>query len=151
MVVASIAMLMVGLGYSGFSSAIKREQATAATNQLMGHLKEAKMLAMEKHVSHGVEISGNVYTIYRDNDSSCSRDTSADSNETILHRVNVTQDFGGVTAGGDTRFRFDTRGMPRNATGGFAAVGITLTKVGKRQCNLTMTSVGRIAVACTDL
>lgn len=147
MVVVVIALILVGLGYSGFSSQLKREQATAAATQLMGHIKEAKMLTMEKHVSHGVDVTGNVYTIFRDNDNSCSLGV----NEPIVHQVNVAQDFGGVTVSGSTRFRFDTRGMPRSATGGFAAVGVNLTMAGKRQCTLTMTNVGRVAVACQDL
>lgn len=146
MVVVAIALIMVGFGYSGFSSQLKREQATAAATQLMGHLKEAKMLAMEKHVSHGVEVSSNAYTVYRDVNNSC----TLDDNETTLHQVNVAQDFGGVTIGGTYRFRFDTRGMPRNATGGFAAVAITVTKASKRQCTLRMSNVGRIAVDCQD-
>ena len=68
MVVVCIVGTMVGLGYSGFSGLLQREKVTAAANQLMGHIKEAKMLALEKHASHAlnVDVDKNEYTIFRD-------------------------------------------------------------------------------------
>jgi len=155
MVVVSVGVIMGIVGYSGFSNMMQREKATAASNQLMGHLKEAKMLAVEKHVSYGIDVTGNVYTVFRDTDSDCTND----GNETIVHQVNVAQAFPGVTLQGDTTFRFDTRGRPRNTSGGFAAVTVTVRYVPpdnpgsyRRQCKLTMSSAGRIHVEpCTDL
>ncbi len=155
MVVVAITLIMVGLGYSGFSSQLKKEQATAAATQLMGHLKEAKMLAMEKHESYAVSLAGNVYTIFRDGNNTAnppiSPNCTRELNEPVVHQVDVAQDFGGVAMGSNTRFRFDTRGMPKNTSGAFAAVTVTLTKAGKRRCNVRMSNMGRIAVDCQDL
>ena len=147
MVVVAIVGIMSLVSYSGFSGLLKREKVTAAANQLMGHLKEAKMLAMEKNVSHALDVNGNVYTTYRDTNNSC----TLDANESVIHQVNLAQDFTSVTIGGTTQFRFDTRGMPKSPGGGFAAVGITLTMAGKRQCSLTVSNSGRIDVTCQDL
>ncbi len=160
MVVVAIVGIMSLVSYSGFSGLLQREKATAAANQLMGHIKEAKMLAMEKHVSHAVDlnINQNVYTIYRDTDNSCSRDAG----EAIVHQVNVAQDFTNVIIDNNstiTQFRFDPKGMPKRAGGGFAAGRITLKFVPpnapntyKRKCDLTLTNMGRIdVISCTDL
>lgn len=148
MVVVAIAGIMVSVGYSGFSSLLQKEKVTAAANQLMGHLKEAKMLAMEKHASHAVDIDGN-YTTFRDNNNNCTRE----STEPIIHHVVLARDFAGVTIVSDpSRFRFDTRGMPKRSSGGFGATGITLTLAGKRECYLKISNVGRIDVTeCKDL
>jgi type IV fimbrial biogenesis protein FimT len=148
MVVIGIVGIMACVSYSGFSPLLKREKVTAAANQLMGHIKEAKMLSLEKHVSHALDINGTTYTIYRDANNSC----TLDANESIVHQVNIAQDFPGVTMSGTTQLRFDTRGMPRSSTGGLGLAGITFTLSGKRTCTLTVSSAGRIdVISCQDL
>jgi len=156
MVVVAIVAIMACVSYSGFSSLLQKEKVTAAANQLMGHLKEAKMLAMEKHQSYTVSLSGNVYTIFRDGDNTANPvilpNYTQEANEPIVHQVNVRSDFGNVTLSANViPFRFDTRGMPR-VSGSFIGTTFTITLAGKRQCTLTVLTTGRIDVtSCQDL
>jgi len=152
MVVVCIIGALVGFGYSGFSSLLQREKARAAATQLMGQLKEARMLAMEKHASYAVAVDADKheYTIFRDdsNPANYVRDTY----EPIIHQVDLDQDFPGVTLSVTTiPFRFDTRGMPRKS-GTFMGTTFTLTLTGKTQCSFSISNVGRIdVVTCQEL
>ena len=49
MVVVAIIAIMTGFGYSGFSSLMKRERVKAAACQFAADVKEARMMAIEKH------------------------------------------------------------------------------------------------------
>jgi hypothetical protein len=108
-------------------------------------------------VRHAVNIvNGNVnkdgnYTIFQntDTDNNCTRATT----DPIIHQVDLSQDFPKVKiVSTPSRFQFDTRGMPRNTSNGFGAVGITLTLAGKRTCSLTISNAGRIdVISCNDI
>lgn len=150
MVVVGIVGILACVSYSGFSSQLQREKATAAANQLMGHLKEAKMLAMEKHESHTVDANETMYIVYRD----ASNLYTLDDSESIIHKVDLAKDFLGVKLSVSViPFRFDTKGMPKKPSpGAFLGTTFTLTMAGKRQCTLTIANSGRIDVtSCSDL
>jgi prepilin-type N-terminal cleavage/methylation domain-containing protein len=150
MVVTAIASIMVGMGYSGFESMQRRERVTAAANVLVGHLKEARMLALEKHQSHRLIFSGNQYTL-------CPWDGISDfdtASNPIIQQVNLSQDFPGVSiqSPAPANFRFDIKGLPKLKDGGFAAMTITLTQAQVRTCLVTISNLGRVDVSsCADL
>jgi prepilin-type N-terminal cleavage/methylation domain-containing protein len=148
MVVVAISAIMVGIGYSGFSGVQRRERVTAAANLLAGHLKEARMLATEKHLSHRILFSGNQYTL-------CPWDSASDFNtpsNPIVLQVNLSQDFPGVSINPTpTNFRFDMKGLPRNSGAGLVASNIIVEELGQRRCTINVSILGRTDVACADL
>jgi Tfp pilus assembly protein FimT len=148
MVVMAIAGLMVGVGYTGFSAVQKRERVSAAASLLVSHLKEARMMATEKHQSHRVLFSGSQYTV-------CPWDGVSDFNTAsnpIVRQVSLAQEFPGVAfSTPPTNFRFDIKGLPRNAGGGFLASSIVMEDLDARRCTVTISSLGRAEIDCVDL
>ena len=71
MVVIGIAALMVGFTYTGFSSFHKREQVRSAAHQFSSVVKRARFRAMEKHMSHTIDISADKTKIYLFSDPPC--------------------------------------------------------------------------------
>lgn len=155
LVVIAIAMTMFGMGYSGFSGLQRREQVTAATNQLVGHLKEARMLAMEKHTGHRILFNGNQYTVSPYSDPASAFTTAS----TIIEQVDVSKEFDGVSMTPPASFCFDIKGMPKSqpaagsecGEGAFFSGTVTLTKADARQCTVRVSNLGRINVSCQDL
>lgn len=150
MVVVSVGLIMAIVGYSGFSNMMQREKVRGAANQLAGHLKEAKMLAIEKHASYAITVDAvnNQYTIFRDD--SKPPNYTKDSSEPIVHQVDLDKDFPGVVLNVTTiPFRFDSRGMPR-ISGTFLGSTFTLILTGKSQCTFTISNIGRISGVTCD-
>jgi len=56
MVVIAISVVMIGFTYSGFSSWQRRERVRAAANELASFMKYARFQAIERNMSHVVDI-----------------------------------------------------------------------------------------------
>ena len=65
MVVIAIIAIMAGVAMAGFGPLIKREKVRAAAFQFAGDVKEARMLAIERHQIYSVDIDGDDYIVYR--------------------------------------------------------------------------------------
>lgn len=154
LVVVAIAMIMVGFGYSGFSSVMKRESGRAAANALAGHLKEARMLAIEKHASHVVAIpeNSNEFVICRKNGSTnvhCD-----DPDDVVIMEGDVSKRYRNVaiasTSPKSFAVRFDSRGFPRrneeNTSMFMGHIKLEVDGVSHDGFKITLSSMGRVTV-----
>lgn len=148
MVVVAMAGILIGAGYSGFSGVQRRERVTAAASLVAAHLKEARMFATEKHLSHRILFSGNQYTL-------CAWDGVSDFNtpsNPIIRQADLSQDFPGVNFNPTpVNFRFDMKGLLRDGGGGSVAATIIVETPSVRRCTVTVSILGRTDFACTDL
>jgi len=158
LVVVAIAMIMVGFGYSGFSSVMKRESGRAAANAIAGHLKEARMLAIERHTSHVVEISEDLttLTVCRKNGST---EAKCESGDVPIREWDITEQYRHVaiasTSPKSFAVRFDTRGFPRktekNTSMFFGHIKLEVSNIDPPyEFKIIISQLGRIKIEGSD-
>lgn len=178
MVVVSIAVILTGFGYSGFSAWQKRQVVSSAAFQLFGDLREARALAIEKHFSHTISFALNgtryQYTIFVDTNANGALDVG----ETVVRlatvnaiRPEVTLTFPtddefnnnvagrdrlalGITSGFSTTssfIRYDKQGMPRGNLGTFPTCTILIADDNTGYYRyITVSSLGRLDIEPRD-
>ncbi len=146
LVVVAIAMIMVGFGYSGFSSVMKRESGRAAANAIAGHLKEARMLAIERHTSHVVEISEDLTTLTVCRKSG-STEAKCEAGDVPIREWDITEEYRHVAIAStfpkSFAVRFDSRGFLRTSPG---HIKLAVDGVAHDGFKITLSSLGRIRV-----
>lgn len=143
-VVVSLMAMMSVVGFSSFSTYQKKERVRSVAYQFASDLKEARMRAIEKHVSHTVAMDATSYTVYMDTNSDC----VLDDGENIVKQVTVTDQDPGITIGVPSSFslRFDVRGMVWSATGSFGNSTITFANEQGVSWNVVLSSLGSVSV-----
>lgn len=154
MVVIGIAVILVGFGYSAFSSWMKKERVRGAAHQLSGKFKRARFIAMEKHTSHSFRFdsSNGVYQLFADPPPYFDFTDTAASNIKI-DEVDLLKQYPGVRFSQNfaaSQVRFDVTGMPKSKTGGFGAGTVTFSNDDGFQCKVIVAPLGRARIACDD-
>jgi len=161
-VVVALMAVMMGVGYSGYSSVQQRQKVRAAAYRLAGDIREARALAIERHVSHVMEVGGNQYTICREGgatiDGMC-----GGADDTDIRSVDVSQGSAGISIDPNPArtfgfpLHFDVKGMPKDVSGVMTAGSmITLINVNVTVANnvhptytVSVSSLGSITVETT--
>lgn len=146
LVTIAVMVVMAGVGYSGYSSWQRREQARAAAYDLAGHLKEARFRTLEKNVAHTTVFNGNTYTIFAD----LNGNLALDPGERTLYQVNVSQKNPGVTltAPEGLIIHYDGRGIISfRDSANTNLLGATISFVNTANTyTVTISSLGRIKI-----
>jgi len=172
LVVVAIIAVIAGVAYPTFRSMGANMRVKAAARRLYGDLQLAKMRAIEKSTSHTVIFGQTVsniiydYVIIEDRDHNeppagtgfCECECTAcggTGNDVIVNKTIIGDEFKGVSISGNTLgtnndspplhvIRFDTRGFPRNNSGGFGAGTVTFTNQYGNTAQVIITSLGKI-------
>jgi prepilin-type N-terminal cleavage/methylation domain-containing protein len=120
LVVIGIAVAMAGLSYSGFTTWEKKERTREAAYELVSQLKVARMLALEKGVSHVMLFDNTTdpnhpsYWVFRD----LNGDRILDATEPVMFQIDLSVGHRGTTISTNPvgladrgTVQFDTKGM----------------------------------------
>lgn len=145
MVVVAMVVTLTGFGYSGFSGWQKKERVRSLAYDFAGHLRESRMNAIEKNANQTILFSANQYTIFNDTNGDC---TLADD-ETIVRQVTVDQQDKGIaltTNPANLALRFDRKGMPRRAGGGYGESAFHFANEDGYYVDINISSLGSIRI-----
>jgi len=138
MVVVSIAVVLTGFSYAGFSSWQRKEGIRSKAYLLAATLKEARFRTIEQSVAHGVEVMDNATTGGKD----LVLFKKPDGVRENVRRV----DLGDVEYFDNSTkytFEFDSKGFATAGTIGFK-------NSNDFYCNAVVSFTGRIRVECED-
>jgi len=134
MVVIAIIAMMTGFGWSAYSSVMKRERVKAAAFLFAGDVKEARMMAIERHHQYTVAFGDGVYTIYR----------GADDGD-IVRQVTPSSEYPGVVILSPSNFPISFNPAGLDATNSSLRTVRFVNKEGC-WCDVKITAAGGIRV-----
>ncbi len=149
LVTIGVVGVVLSIAAWGMGAAMGEQSLRGAARRLESLMKEAKLLAYEKGITHSIIFSpdGSRYVVFRDDDGN----GELDAGESVLHRVVLDR---GVTIANNTLpnnasgwrvVRFDSRG--RAAIGGAAEKKVVFaSSSGSKTTSLRINMVARVRV-----
>jgi type IV fimbrial biogenesis protein FimT len=149
MVAVALVAVLATLAANGLSSMTPKLRLNSALNDLRGNIQKAKLIAVKRNTSCLVVFNTTSPGSYRaclDSD----RDYTCDAGEEVILQqaftdyTNISLQSASFTNG--AKVRFNSRGLPENSSGGFAAGSANCTNTEGDSKQVFLSRTGRIRI-----
>jgi Tfp pilus assembly protein FimT len=149
--VIAIVGILIGFSYAGYTGMLARYRCQGALHRVAQLFKLAQMKAVEQSVRYYISLGAGNETLAITFD----HDDDATTARTSFDQIDLAQQYPGVdivTPNSCNGIYFDSRGMPKTASGGQGMCTVRLTPRNKptEMGNVTISSMGRIQVVTPE-